>query len=278
MKLLTLNAHSLQEAEWRKKLALFAETACDIRPDLIAMQEVNQTMTAAPASPSMLNGFVPVSGGSVPVLEDNYALCAASYFQSAGLSCFWTWLPVKRGYGRYDEGLALFSFGRPISGVDAIRLSPQDDYEDWRTRKALGVRLEGLLDWFYCVHTGWWRDGFPEQWNALEKGVAAKRGGGPVWLLGDFNAPACVRGESYDLVASSGWLDAYSLAEETDGGVTVQGPIDGWPDREEGLRIDYIWRSEALAVKRCQAVFNGIDGPVVSDHFGVLAETREEMR
>lgn len=276
MKLLTLNTHSLQEADCQEKQALFAQAVCDIRPDLIAMQEVNQTMTAAPASRSMLKGYVPVPGHQIPVLEDNHAMRMAAYFQSAGLSCSWTWLPVKRGYGKYDEGLALLSFGRPIAGADSIPLSPRDDYEDWKTRKALGVRLEGMPDWFYSVHTGWWKDGFPEQWSALEQGAAGKREEGPVWLLGDFNAPAHVRGESYDLVASSGWLDTYGLAREKDGGVTVQGPIDGWPGQREGLRIDYIWCSEELPVVRSQVVFDGTNGPVVSDHFGVLVETREE--
>ena len=45
--------------------------------------------------------------------------------------------------------------------------------------------------------------------------------------------------------------------------------------QREGLRIDYIWRSEALPVARSRVVFNGAGGPVVSDHFGVLAETEE---
>lgn len=276
MKLLTLNTHSLQEADYRKKLALFTQAVCNIRPDLIAMQEVNQTMTASPVSSSLLKGYVPAAGHQIPVREDNHAMRAALELHRAGLSYSWTWLPVKRGYEKYDEGLALFSLGRSIVSTDSIPLTSQADYEDWRTRKALGVHLEGLPDWFYSVHTGWWNDSFADQWNALENGVSRKRKESPVWLLGDFNAPDHLRGESYDLIRSSGWVDAGRLAE-TDGGVTVQGPIDGWPDQQKGLRIDYIWRSEALPVARSQVVFNGIDGPVVSDHFGVLVETREEM-
>lgn len=277
MKLLTLNTHSLQGKDYPEKLALFVKAVCDLRPDLIAMQEVNQTMTAAPASRSMLKSYVPVPGHQIPVLEDNHALRAAAYFQSAGLSCSWTWLPVKRGYRKYDEGLALFSFRHPIVETSAILLSPRDDYEDWKTRKALGVRLEGMPGWFYSVHTGWWKDGFPEQWSALERVVAGKRKDGPIWLLGDFNAPAHIQGESYDLVRNSCWLDTCLLAEEADGGVTVQGPIDGWPDQREGLRIDYIWCSEKLPVTRSQVMFNGTNGPVVSDHFGVLLEVKEEL-
>ena len=276
MKLLTLNTHSLQGRDYPERLAQFVQAVCAIRPDLIAMQEVSQTMTAPPAHPSMGEGCVPAPGCPVPLLEDNHGLRTAASLRSAGLACSWTWLPVKRGYGRYDEGLALFSFGRPIAETSAVLLSPRDDYEDWRTRKALGVRLEGRPDWFYSVHTGWWKDGFPEQWRALEEGVAEKRRAGPVWLLGDFNAPAHVRGESYDRIRASGWLDAWRLADGEDGGITVRGPIDGWPDQREGLRIDYIWCSEALPAARSQVVFDGKNGPVVSDHFGVLLEVEEE--
>lgn len=278
MKLLTLNTHSLQEPDYLEKLARFAWTILELRPDLIAMQEVNQTMTAPPAPPELLEGYVPAAGHQIPLLADNHAMHTAHFLRNAGVRCSWTWLPVKRGYGKYDEGLALLSLGAPISDIDVLRLSCRDDYEDWRTRKALGVRLEGKADWFYSIHTGWWADAFREQWEALEQGVSEKRRTAPVWLLGDLNAPPHVKGESYDLIQSSGWADTYALAEERDDGITMRGPIDGWEDQRDGLRIDYILCSEAVSVASSQVVFNGVNGPVVSDHFGILAEIKEEPR
>ncbi len=253
-------------AEWK------AEGALALRPDLIALQEVDQLQAAAPIDAG--DGYVPAPG-AVPLRQGNYAWEAARLLRAAGVPCSWTWLPVKLGYERYDEGLAVLSLSRPIAETEALLVSAQDNYADWRTRKVLGVRLEGLADWFYSVHLGWWEDEDPfrDQWARLEAGLAEKRAQGPVWLLGDFNAPAHVQGQSFDLVRRSGWQDTYQLAQVREGGATVQGPIDGWPDQAEGLRIDYIWRSEALPITRSQVVLDGTSGPAVSDHFGVLAET-----
>lgn len=276
MKLLTLNAHSLQGEEPRRNLEGFVRTALELRPDVIALQEVNQLRTAAPMDAAGREGYVPAPGG-IPLRRGNYAGEAARLLREAGVPCSWTWLPVKLGYGKFDEGLAFLSLSGAVAETETLLLSARDDYADWRTRKALGVRLEGRPDWFYSVHLGWWgdEDPFRDQWARLEAGVAEKRDRGPVWLLGDFNAPDRARGQSYDLVRSSGWRDAYEMAIERDAGLTVRGPIDGWEDQAEGLRIDYIWRSEALPVARCRVVLNGISGPVVSDHFGVLTETEE---
>ena len=46
MKLLTINTHSLIEDDYRKKLDIFVDAIYRIRPDIIAMQEVNQTNNA----------------------------------------------------------------------------------------------------------------------------------------------------------------------------------------------------------------------------------------
>lgn len=279
VKLLTLNTHSLQEDNYPQKLEWFVEGLLRERPDLVAMQEVNQTMTALPAAAEWLEGYHPAPGHNIPILRDNHAAQAAGRLRAAGVPCSWTWLPAKRGYEKYDEGMALLSLGKPIAQVDAFRISGCSDYENWRTRKALGVRLEGGSDWFYTVHMGWWSDGeesFPRQWRTLEGEVADRKRDGCVWLLGDFNAPAEVRGESYDCIQKSGWLDTYLLAAQKDGGMTVRGVIDGWRDRVTpdlaGMRIDQIWCSRQQPVVSSRVLFNGESGPVVSDHFGILAE------
>ena len=279
MKLFTINAHSLQERNYPRKLEQFAEGVARERPQLVAMQEVNQTMTAPPAEGALLAGYVPAPGHSIPVRRDNHAAQVAGRLRSAGLPCSWTWLPIKRGYLRYDEGLAVLSLAGPIAQTDAFRLSGCSHYADWRTRKALGVRLEGRKDWFYSVHFGWWndrREPFSRQWAALEAALAEKKAAGPVWLLGDFNAPAEVRAESYDLIAASGWLDTYRLAGRREGRATIRGAIDGWRGRmggRDGLRLDQIWCSRPQSVALSRVLFDGERGPVVSDHFGLMAET-----
>ena len=137
-------------------------------------------------------------------------------------------------------------------------------------------------DWFYTVHMGWWNDSeepFRHQWKTLNRMLFEKQKKAPVWLMGDFNGPAEVRHESYDLIDRSGWQDTYLLAREKDGGMTVRGVIDGWrdkiaePEKLEGMRIDQIWCSRSVPVLSSKVIFNGENGPVVSDHFGIKIET-----
>lgn len=62
--------------------------------------------------------------------------------------------------------------------------------------------------------------------------------------MGDFNSPAEVRNEGYDLINASGWYDCYNLAKEKDNGFTVEKVIDGWKDKlkeKTNIRIDHIW-------------------------------------
>ena len=96
-----------------------------------------------------------------------------------------------------------------------------------------------------------------------------------VWLMGDFNNPAQIQGEGYDIIKESGWHDSYTNAENKDNGITVKGVIDGWKDkvsRSEGMRIDHIWCSRKERIKSSRVVFNGKEYPVISDHYGVMIE------
>ena len=280
MKILTLNTHSLQEENYQQKLEWFVEGILRERPDIIAMQEVNQTFYAEVMTPDMLEGQYPVPG-CMKIRQDNHAAQVAPRLRQAGIECYWAWVPIKLGYGRYDEGVAVLSLGRKIRCVDAFPISKTNDYHNWRTRAVLGVQLEGLDDWFYTVHMGWWDDEserFLDQWKKLNSCIASKRMCGPVWLLGDFNASDRVSGESYDCMVSCGWVDTYRTAAVKDSGVTVSEAIDGWHERQTeepaaGMRLDYIWCSQPRTVLTSRVMFNGSAEPVVSDHFGVLIET-----
>lgn len=73
------------------------------------------------------------------------------------------------------------------------------------------------------------------------------------------------------MVLDLGWQDSYEDAEIKDSGITVPGNIDGWRDGEHtGMRLDYIWTAKRHRVLQSKVVLNGISGPVLSDHFGVL--------
>ena len=282
MKILTLNTHSLQEENYNSKLDWFIEGILREKPDIIAMQEVNQSTAEDLIPKEMLEGQYPVPG-CMKIRKDNHAANVAYRLRQAGIDCYWAWLPIKLGYGKYDEGVAVLSLGRKIRCLDQFPISKVNDYYNWRTRAVLGVQVEGLSDWFYTVHMGWWDDPeerFVDQWKLLNCCIAAKRMCETIWLLGDFNAPDTVHGQSYEHMAASGWYDTFQQARRRDSGITVPGAIDGWRDhrmgsRSDGMRLDYIWCSRKKDILSSRVMYNGVKEQVVSDHFGVLIETAE---
>lgn len=214
------------------------------------------------------NGINP---SSIPFRKDNHAAAVAKKLAENGTPYHWIWMPIKTGYGCYDEGLAFFS-RKPILETEVIQVSDIDDYQDADTRKILGIRTED--GWFYSIHLSWWTDSkepFEKQFKRLNEKLKGRKN---VYLMGDFNGDSSVRNESYDLVARSGWSDSYALAQNRDEGWTVVGAIDGWRDQisEHKKRIDQIWIRDGKRVSESQVIFNGRNRPVISDHFGVLTE------
>lgn len=257
MKILTLNTRSLQEENYRKKLDAFVRGILKEMPDLIAMQEVNQTDEAGQIDPEMLEGQYPFPG-CLKICRDNRAAQVAWCLRQAGVECSWVWIPVR--VGGPDEGVAILCLGRKIRCVDRIPISRGGE----PARAVLGVQVEGLEDWFYTVQMGRWDEGaerFLEQWKTLNCCVASKRMCGLVWFMGDLNASDKVRGESYDAVTASGWMDTHLLAENRGDGFTVP----------EGRR-DYIWCSRKKAIRSSRILFR--DQPVWN-HFALLVETKE---
>lgn len=273
MKLLTLNTHSLIGADGEARLASLSEGLAEEAPDVAALQEVSQSI-AAP----LWRGAIPKNfhacGATVPLRADNAAARLVQALAERGLTYHWVWLPVKVGYDRYDEGLAILSQAPPAD-IRAFPVSRCDDYRNWRRRMALGVRPEGSEAWFYCLHMSWWQDKeepFAAQWERLCEGIADTP---DCWLMGDMNNPAEVRGEGYDRILCSGFEDAFTLAKCRNGAETVRGEIDGWHGRCTGrdrFRIDHIWCRPRHPVRSCRTAFNGTDRPPLSDHFGVIAE------
>lgn len=264
MKLLTLNTHSLIENSYEKKLADFISAIREIKPDIIALQEVNQSCSADTVI-GRAAGYIPCQE-AIPLKSDNHALKVCESLDSYN----WTWLPIKIGYGKYDEGLALLSRER-IGSIRYITLSPHDDYGDWKTRKALAINCRD--EWFFNVHMGWWSDrieGFSFEWSVLHKYCKKFKN---VWLMGDFNNPAETKGEGYDLVRKSGFYDTFKLSRKKDDGYTVRGVIDGWETadpRQANLRIDQIWCDRERDILSSEVIFNGDNKPIVSDHYGVM--------
>lgn len=272
MKLLDLNTHSLEEKDMHSKQQIFSDFVAQELPDVIALQEVNQTMSA-PEVNHLPESLVMVQH-EIPLRQDNHALQISRLLEEKGLNYQWAWLPIKVGYSRYDEGLAVFS-RKPILETDNVLVSNIDDYANYRTRRILGIRNKD--GWFYDAHMSWWNDPdepFARQWLTLEKQLS-RLDHQPVWLMGDFNGDAAIRNENYDLIARSDWQDSWLLADVKDDGMTVSGIIDGWRDQasSDAKRIDQIWSDRIRPVRLSKVVFNGKEEPVISDHFGILVET-----
>ncbi len=275
MKLMTLNTHSLVEEDYEKKLIAFVDAVVQERPHVIALQEVNQSIGGERISP--FDRYCPAE--DVCIKADNHANSVARLLDESGVAYHWTWIPVKEGYGRYDEGVALFSLSKIIA-AEAVTVSLTDDYKDWKRRRILGVCCEAAEDvWFYSVHYGWWNDCADPFYRQWEKTVAHLKERNKVWLMGDFNNPAENRGEGYDSIIDCGWQDSYSAAQRRDGARTVAKCIDGWKDNHpnNGIRIDQIWSNYRIGIRESRVVFDGERYPVVSDHFGVIAETEKSI-
>ena len=275
MKILTLNTHSLIEKDYKRKLLQFTEVICKERPEVFALQEVNQSASAALCPSVMLDGYTRCKDCDVVIRADNHAAKLVQLLRAEGLNYYWTWIPVKLGYGIYDEGLALFS-SQPILETKQFPTSRIYDYTNWKSRKALGIKTahNGKESWYYTVHMGWWDDEeepFREQWDRIED--VLREVGENIWIMGDFNSPAEIRGEGYDYVRQHGWKDTYCMASVKDGGNTVEGEIDGWREKGvsgSGMRIDMIWSKEEVDIESSRVICNGENEPIVSDHYGVM--------
>lgn len=279
MKLLTLNTHSLEEPGYAKKTEQFIEMLEKEQPDIIALQEVNQTILENEIPDIMLDGYIRCGTFNRPVRQDKHARYVVEELRKRGIYYYWTWISAKIGYGKYDEGMAVLS-KKPIERAQELLISKGEDYENWKTRKTLGIQVEGCKDWFFTVHMGWWNDEeepFTDQWKCMSHTFDdSMYQEGSIWLMGDFNSQADVRGEGYDLIRDSGWKDTYLLADEKDAGITVAEEIDGWrkEDKRSGAsenekRLDYIFVNKPEHIKNSKVICNGDHYPVVSDHYGV---------
>lgn len=259
MKLLTLNTHSIIEPDYERKLDIFCEQIAKYTPDIIAMQEVNQG-TNSPLAKE-LYGFIPCI--TKLVRHDNHALRTIQKLRNNNIDYYWTWVPVKVGYSKYEEGLAFLSRS-PINSACSIYISQSTDFLNWKARRLLGITVSGMQ--FFNVHTGWWHDDeepFTEQWKRINEYIK-----GDAWLMGDFNSPDDIPYEGYDLITNSTWKDVYAHAKIRDDGYTVTNKIDGW-DCDKQQRLDYIFYNFDTQINKVQVMFKTTP---VSDHFGVMAE------
>lgn len=257
MRLLTLNTHSYIEENQEQKLDMLIKTIIANNYDVIALQEVNQLIDSPPV-------------GETVIHEDNFARVITEKLKARGLTYSYHWAMAHIGYDRYEEGVAILT-KHPVIDTSVIKLTEATDKTDWKSRVAIKLTLHYNDQFIDCIstHHGFWDDPdgpSQQQFDRLLTHIDSSR---PTFILGDFNTEASIREEGYDYLIRKGLYDTYTLARDKDNGMTVPGAIDGWKHAADSKRIDYIFMNQPFCVTASHVVFNDLNQPVVSDHFGV---------
>lgn len=262
MKLLTLNVHAWLEDNQAEKIDVLAQTIVEKGYDIIALQEVNQLMTAPALSRDLK--------------ADNYGVILLRQINQQveqKYSLFWSNSHI--GYDKYDEGIA-FLTRLPVYDVDPFYCSQHQRLDSILSRKILGLTVEyqgKLIDCYSC-HINLPNCEGENQLENIRNIVERSQSQNPKILMGDFNTDAITNPQAYEAIKSLGLVDTFELAEQKDSGITVEKAIDGWRGHSEEKRLDYIFLNQATLdqptrVLSSQVIFNGKNKPVVSDHFGV---------
>lgn len=265
MKLLTLNCHSWLEEEQLEKMSYLAEVIHDKQYDVIALQEVNQSIAA------------PIISGNIR--KDNFGKLLLDELEKLGSTEYqliWDFSHI--GYDIYEEGLAILT-KCPMIEAHNFFISKSEDTTFWKTRKIVGATVEydGKPHRFFSCHLGWWEDEeepFSYQVNSLMEHVNEDI---CTFLMGDFNNAAHERDKGYDELCKRGLYDTYQLAKDKDSGITVEGEIAGWDENKHDLRIDLIFANQAVDVSSSQVIFNGVNKKIISDHYGVEVIVNEKQ-
>lgn len=270
MKYLTLNIHSWMEENQLTKFEEIAAFILKENIDVIALQEVNQSIGADVVNDPL--HFISPKNEEVTIKEDNAGLVLVTLLKDLGCDYYWSWSMCHIGYGKYDEGICLLS--KEKMETSSLLISEKFDIVDYRRRKVLLGRqtIASREHCFVSCHFSWWQKentGFKYEWDNLLKSLPLSEVN--VVLLGDFNNPANISDEGYDLIRRD-FYDTYSLAHQKLGDYTIPPNIDGWKNSQDNLRVDYIWVNKMVPVASSKVVFDGVGTPIVSDHFGVLVE------
>lgn len=261
MKLLTLNCHSWQEENQLDKIKYLAEVINEKRYDVIALQEISQSINSKVIKDNVKddNFIVLLKKELDKMSDDNYEF-------------YWDFSHI--GYDVYEEGLAIMTKHK-FKDNESFFITKGEDRSYWKTRKIVksSIEIDNKEIDFYSCHLGWWNDEeepFKYQADKLIDKMDNKK---QTFFMGDFNNNAFVRNEGYDYLLSKNLIDLYMKADSNDEcSATAIGKIDGWEENRENLRLDLILSNKSLKVKSANIVFNGKNKEIISDHYGVELE------
>ena len=271
MKVLTLNAHSWLEENPIAKLNDLATNIIKEKYDIIALQEVNQSHENKIIIP---NEYFHKTEYQESIKEDNFAYVLTKILEENNLFYHWSWTYNHFSYEKYNEGVAILSLEeiKPKS----LLLSEKFDVKDYRTRVAMVVetKVDNKSILALSGHYSWWNgeEGFKYEWTQTEKFLSEKKS--PFILMGDFNNPAHIEDEGYNKIMSNklSIKDSFIHSKKQIGEYTVEKNIAGWEENKENLRIDYIFTSKEFEIEEYRVMFDGKNGPVISDHYGIAVK------
>lgn len=257
MKLLTLNVHAWLEDNQVEKMDILARTIAKKQYDVVALQEVNQLMTAPLVTKE--------------IKEDNYGLLLVEKLNQLSKDKYsFCWSNSHIGYDKYDEGIA-FLTKLPVYDVDSFYCTKLQTVKSILSRKILGITVayQGQVIDCYSCHMNLPDCQEEDSVDNLRAIVERSSHARLKILMGDFNTDAISAPADYEAMKGVGLLDTYELAQEKDAGITVSKAIDGWNAHSAQKRIDYIFLNQKREVLSSQIIFNGENQAVVSDHFGL---------
>ena len=254
MKLLTLNCHSWQEEDQVEKIKYLAKTIHEKNYDLIALQEVSQSIKSEYVDSRLK--------------KDNFALLLKKEldkYEKDKYDFYWDFSHI--GYDVYEEGLAIFTKHKIIES-NSFFITESENILYWKSRKMIEVKIyynKKELN-FYSCHLGWWNDEDEPFKNQVDNLLKYINKDSISILLGDFNNNAFIENEGYDYLMKCNLIDTFSLAKDKDSGITVKGKIAGWEENEEKLRLDLILINQNISVESSKVIFNGSNKHIISDH------------
>lgn len=257
MKLLTINVHAWMEEQQEEKLERLAQTIAEKKYDVIALQEVNQEISAPRVSRELK--------------ADNYGLLLVNRLKElVGDVYSYFWSNSHIGYSRYDEGIALLT-KLPVYEVDSFYCSQHQTVDSILSRKVLGVTLsyKGQLVDVYSCHINLPDCDGEDQLENVRTIVERSQTERLKILMGDFNTDAISDKKSYEAIKNLGLYDSYELTADKDAGITAEKAIDGWTGHAQGKRLDYIFLNQERSILSSRVIFNGNNKLPISDHYGV---------
>lgn len=257
MKLLTLNCHSWQEENQLDKIKYLAKVISEKDYDVIALQEVSQSIKADYIDSKLK--------------KDNFAVLLKAEldkYDKEKYNFYWDFSHI--GYDAYEEGLAIFSKHQIIEN-ESFFITKSNDITYWKTRKIVKSTIsykEKNIE-FYSCHLGWWQDEYEPFDNQVNNLLNKMNNSNISFFMGDFNNNAFIKDEGYNYLINKGFKDLFTLSKERDSGITVKGKIAGWDENTEKLRLDLILSNKYMNVKQSNVIFNGKNKDIISDHYGV---------